>query len=270
MSNKKIQRLPSILYIDANKATFYNSVVKSILQFTISMDAYKDMDIVNKEKLMTEISTFITTNKIVSGNLMIILSPSAIFEKDFTEPPSEKMDKEIQSFLDYVPFQNIASKIIKLPTRVRVVAANKDFCGEVFAAFTKQNFTTAGVVALSVVQEVIPEISKSIDLKVILTKFESLRQYSVFDTQQAILEAKKEESQKPFKSKRTIALMGTLALLLLILGIMVYTTFFQSTPKTATPSPVPVPPVVTEAPTPTTVASESAVLEGKGSSNSAH
>src|SRR5258706_1530217 len=170
MSNKKIQKLPGILYIDANKATFYNSVAKSMLQFTFSPEAYKDMDIVNKENLVGEINTFILGNKILPGNLMLLLGPSAIFEKDFAEPPSEKMDKEIQTFIDYVPFQNISSKIIKLPTKVKVIVANKDFCEEVFATFTKQNFSTAGAVPLSVVQEIMPEVSKSIDLKAILAK----------------------------------------------------------------------------------------------------
>src|SRR3989344_3549196 len=180
------QKQAAILYIEPNRIFFYEST-SGLLQLDLNSEIISDLEVIDKENFYNIFKTFIDSNGILPATTVVLISPSVSFERDFA--PNEKLEADIQSFLESVPFENIVSRAIKMD------------------------------------KETIPELSSNIDLKVILAKVDAIKQYSLLveEEKRETLTAKKEN---PFKNKRLLILFGIFGLLLLILVSLILANVF--------------------------------------------
>src|SRR3989338_170434 len=123
------QKQAAILYIEPNRIFFYEST-SGLLQLDLNPEIISDLEVINKENFYNLFKTFIESNGILPATTVVLISPSVSFEKDFV--PNEKLEADIQSFLESVPFENIVSRAIKMDkktnevNRKKIVKENKE------------------------------------------------------------------------------------------------------------------------------------------------
>ena len=241
---KDIPKKPAgIFYLETNRGFFYDQTLASPVAIEFPPDILMDLEVVSKKKLETAIQTFLNTYKIVPKSIVILLSPNVTFDKDFAVG-TVQMDKNIQEFLDLVPFQEYISRQSKFPGKIKLVAANRDLTDAIKDSFADMNFVVTAIIPLSFCLEAIPQLQSNLDLALILDKAPELRAYSLTSEVVVSEEAQKKKDTKD--SKRLYGMIGILAILFLILFFVIYK-FVLSPAK----PPAVVPTTTTNAPIPT-------------------
>ncbi len=268
-----------IIYLQKEQFDLYLNDQQKIFTCQFTKDLVNYMEVINKEAFENLITSFITTNKLQPANLIIVLANSIVFTKEITNPQptpndaksapdklkliaEEKATKDregllIQQFIDNIPFAEVSHKIISLPTGKKVIAANTDLYDRIKNVFAKSGFIIEAVAPIAVLDASIsaqPNFSLQMG-QLMLGKYDILRQNSlVVNYQNELIKSGNKNKHAVGKStnKRAFILSGVLGLLLLVLGVMVYMTYFASqttskkplpgalTPASASPTGLPV------------------------------
>lgn len=217
-----------ILYLDKSRMTFSGSNISTVLVANIPPDILNDLELIDSSKLESFIQSFIAQYKINPNQLIIVLSPQITFDQDFPDKQGEHLDKDIQQFLESVPFENVVSKTFRLEKKLKVIATNRDICDLFKNSFERQGFKVWAIVPVSILQEIFFELAKSLDLHIILEKFYALKSYSfLVDTDEASYNVYNKEANLK-KNFRLYILLGFFFTLLFILAIIVYLNFFSN------------------------------------------
>lgn len=225
-----VKRQSAVAFIDSNKIIFYAKNIKSNLQLDLPQDVVSDLDVVGRDKFDQLIDTFFQTDglKNIEFDLVMVLSQQVTFEKDFDETATEVKHDDIQRFLDMVPFEDILNNTFKINKKIKIVAVNKILYDALHSAFERNKAYVSLVTPMAVLVETNPEFASNIDLAVISSKVESLKQYGLIDVNGGSLERERKNSigiKK--KDVRLYLLIGAMALLFIILLFMIYTTFLS-------------------------------------------
>lgn len=224
-----------VCYIDTNKILFYQGATGSILALEFPPEVLSYLDLLHEGKFVQLIELFLEQNKLEGNSVVLIYSSTAIFEKDFEQTQEGKEDAEIQKFIDMVPFEDVLSKIYKLNKKIKVVALNNRVYESIRTAFEKGKFLIYAVIPVSVLQETFSELAENIDLGFILSKIDSVKQYSMINgsvSSNPTLE-KKPEAKK--QNKRLYVLGGIFGILILILIVLVITSLSSNNSSKKTP-----------------------------------
>lgn len=254
--NKKSNAL---IFLDRTSFSYYKEN-NSILTFTYPTSSIKELDILNEQIFIAEVTNFFKSNNIHPGTLIVILSSDILYEKDFmfepktiseknqqvkdintseqnTLPVEEKM-AQMQSYLDIVPFDEIASKSYKIDKITKLVATNKKLYEMLVSMLNKLNFIVEAVVPITVIPKSIIDapIFNSDNAKKIIKKFDTVSAYSLLEENsyalsRAALAPKGIKMSAKVSSKREYALIGVFVLLLSVLGIVSYVTFLSPATK---------------------------------------
>ncbi len=300
-------RLLSIVYLDRNSLLFFTEKGQ---QFTFQFPpgTVKELEIINVVEFTKGLQLFIQSQKIPPATVMIILSPDILYEKEFLDPlPNqsqadvkgdnntekekksadqiqtqpvvdsrvvflEERSRQIQLFLDTIPFEEIASKNYKILKGIKVVATNKTFYETVITIFAKQLFLIDAVVPFTVLDKgfttslgITAEKVKAICKRYEDVKHNSLLEENRLSFDHGMSDAHHIQMTTKITTKREIALVSVFGCLLLILGGMTYMTFFspvknRKVASVQQPRAIPtVVPTITLTPTPD--ASASAALD---------
>lgn len=234
---KDIPRRPSgVFYIESNRAFYFEENLASPLSLDLPADIVSDLEVINKKSLDTVIHAFITTYKIAPKNVMILLSTSVTFDKNFPQTTLER-EKNIDEFLELVPFENYIAKQAKFPGTIRVVAANKELCETVKNSFVGLGFVVAGAYPLSLSLELFPQLQTNLDLGFIINKSQELRGFNMMPDSDAPGNSPKKEKKD---SKHLFVLVGIFAILIVILLFVIYR-FIILSPKPPQALPVTLP-----------------------------
>jgi hypothetical protein len=254
--NKTISKRPSgVFYIDGNKAFYFEQSLPAPISLEIPADTLSNFELINKKKLVTIIQTFVRNYKLAPKNIVILLSVYSTFDREFPHGSIE-LQKHIQEFLELVPFEELLQKKIVTSGKTRVIATNKEVCEAVKSSFTSSGFLVSGIYPLSISMELIPELKTNLDLSLFVNKLTDLKNInlapvieasyaSTFGTPIVKNVVTEEKEEKPDR-KRLYALSGVFGVLILILGIVFYTSIIapgKDTPKTLPlPTLAPLPP----------------------------
>lgn len=228
---------PIILFIDRNGFNVYQDVLTNIPKFNFTLDLVSNLDVVNEEQLTKLLGTFIQINKIVPGNLAVILSDNVIYIKDLVNPAQKpapvqnsKTD-EVQSFLEDVPFEDVLARVIKVGNTNRVVAANKGLIMTIVNAFVNKGSNIEAITpgfmygqSVNFTMGLTPD-----NVRAVLGNTEVLRSGNLLTDQEKIIAFKSPEreivgspesgTKKP-KNLRQYVLVGVFVILLIVLGIV--------------------------------------------------
>jgi hypothetical protein len=188
MANDINQRL--LVYISRNNLQIFSPTIPTILNFIYPATAIRHGEFINADLFTTSLASFLATNKLTAGKVLLVLSPDIYFDKIFqypqpvqqqpvntpapnqkNEPPkqtsAEKMktasenllfqEQQMKKFTEMVPYDSLTEKIYKLPNGFRLFAANRTFYEKVITAFKKCNYITESVVS----QDVFGDVSKT-------------------------------------------------------------------------------------------------------------
>ncbi len=243
-----------VFYVDGNRAFFYEQSLSSPLSTAIPPDAVSNLEVINKKKLDLVIQSFVATNKLLPKNIVILLSTQVTFDRDFTQSSIE-MAKNIDEFLELVPFEDTISKKSVFSGRTKVVAANREFCEAIKAGFQKTGFVVTGVFPLSLFLEIMPQLQSNLDLALVLSKIPEMKDFNLLPVVEASVNAPQKE--KPSKT-RLYVLGGVFGLLIIVLMFFVYRNIISPPKKTRT---LPIPTLMPPAPTSAVVPLPSGQME---------
>lgn len=228
--NQFSKKPTGVFYIDGNKSFYFELSLSSPIKLDIPTDIIANFELLNKKKLNILISSFIKNNNLIPNNIVILLSPHVTFDKDFPHGSIE-VQKNIQEFLELVPFEDTLDKKIIVSGKTRVVATNKELCDAIKQDFTSSGFLVSGIYPLSQVSESVPQLKSNLDLSLFVNKVSDLKAYNL----RPIVEAAYHHSSTPEKDKpnktRLYLLAGVFVFLMLILGYAVYTNVIASSDK---------------------------------------
>ncbi|OGH06745.1 MAG: hypothetical protein A2171_01785 [Candidatus Levybacteria bacterium RBG_13_35_9] len=221
-----------VIYIDKNKALFYFENTKQTLQLDIPQSVISDLDLLSKEQLEQVINSFFQSNNLkeVKLDAIIVFSQTSAFEKDLAqELPQDKRETEIQKFIDIVPFEDVLSKTYVLNKKTKVVAINKSLFEAMLSIFKQKNIFIFSIVPFSVLQELNSELLHSVNLTYIASKANSFNQYSLISEGEEVSEGSTKKTSFIQKQNiRIYVLIGIFLTLLLVLVVLVITTFFPA------------------------------------------
>ena len=141
--------MKSVIYLDRDTLFFYGGNVHTVLTLPFAPNAVKDMEVIEEGAIEKQIDTFIQTNKIEQTESFIIFSHRSCFSKIIpANSTPENVEKEKKQFLEFVPFDHIAHKIIKTSKGNLIVAANKELANIIKHIFQKHGHTIQGVSTL--------------------------------------------------------------------------------------------------------------------------
>lgn len=256
MTNTK----PAIIYLLKDRFQVYSPLLPQIVECRFTSDVIRDLDVVNNDQLERLVKAFIANAKFQPCNLFFVMADNTYFTKDFstqdpakqaaqptavsTDVSKELMEKQINQFIEHVPYDNVVSKSFPQKVGVKVIATNKDFYESIVKVFELQNFTVSTVLpglaygnGLSA-----KPVLDSGTANIFLQRAASLKQYDLLsqaaftpvlekDTEEIdeVEAAKSNDPQKPNK-KRLIALSGVFASLVVVLIIVAVQTFSPPSP----------------------------------------
>jgi len=158
-----------VLFLTSGRLYLY--VGDGILTLEFPPEIVRDMDVKNKEGLSNLVTVFIQNNKLVPAQIFFALSESVCFSKDFkvTDPlNTTKVDADVQSFIDAIPFNSVISKVYKTPAMYRVVGTNQDMIDVIMDAFTVKGFGLSALVPSNIyhnfggINALTPEFAKTV------------------------------------------------------------------------------------------------------------
>jgi len=257
---------PVIIFLDRNGFLLYQDFLPNVWQFPFSEDLVLHLEVVNNDQLVNFIWSFLQTNKIMASSLIIVLSDSVVFQKDLSlaqggqAPEAEDQEKEIQRFLENVPFEHFMAKVVG---NTRIVATNKELVEAIILPFKKLGCIVEAVVpsflysqtidfSLGITRDAAKTILQNPDL---LKMGNMLVDQKETEIKQERIDNNQHEAslkEKP-KNTRQIVLIAIFVFLLIILAIVYFTmgdssgspnptvnntpqTFRQATPPTLVPA----------------------------------
>lgn len=270
---------PIIIFLDRSGFLLYQDSLPNVWQFPFSEDTVRHLEVINRDGLVDNILSFIKTNKLMSTSLIIILSDGVVFQKDLApiqegdNPEGETREKEIQQFLENVPFEYFIAKVVG---SARIVATNKELLETIILPFKKIGCTVAAVVPSFVYDGKIdfsfgltPDAAKAVLRNPDLLKMGNM----LVDQKEAEVKKAPEDKelhqdslkQKP-KNIRQIVLIAVFVILLIVLAIAYFAmsnsdnaSVSSNINSSAPQVPVPVTPTIDVLPTANITASPSAI-----------
>lgn len=226
---------------------FYGSNVKNLVALPLKPETIRDLEIVNKESLEKEVTTFIQTNKILPAYVTIILSNQLLFSKNF--PPvtpqysAEKLKEDIDAFLTYVPFQNPLNKTITTIKGTSVLVANGDMYIGLKQIFDANKFEVSSMIPLSLIAPHAGENFSASVGQLAQSKFDWIKQngYVIVEPAQERSEATEEEysedDTKPKKTNRSFVMIGVVFMLIGVVSVLLLMQRNKKLPPPKLPTP---------------------------------
>src|SRR5690348_5274760 len=100
-------RLTGFCYIEPNKLTFIGSTLETPIVLPFSPDLVVDLEVVNRDKLVTLVAQFVKAHQIEPATLALILAPTVTFDRDLSNIAPTSLTTEEQKFKDTVPFEAV-------------------------------------------------------------------------------------------------------------------------------------------------------------------
>lgn len=233
---------------------------------------YESVEIVKKPESIKNLSgvTDIQTDSAKMDLPIPVTAPKTPEElKEDQLRLEEERKRQIQLFLEIVPFEEIASKTYKIDKGVKVIATNKKLYETFIHACAKLSFLIDSVIPITLLPKHINEgsVMNQEVAKKIFKKFESLRVFSMLEENsyplsRAALTPHGITMSTKVTSRRELMLIGVFVLLIGVLGIFAYTMVIAPNDKTKVASIIEKPTVIVTSPTLTLIPSPEASRSG--------
>lgn len=253
LSQQKI----GLLFLDSTKFDLYTPN-GTVISYNLPPTLVRDLEVLDKDALATQITSFIDANKIAPITLIVVLSERILFSRDFVNVADlQEQVTIVQDFLDSIPFDNLSTKTFKSEKGFKVVAANRDFYDHIKSAFEAKGFLIEAVAPITVIA---PELATLTVLdrelaRKIISKINIIKQNALEIHYEAAYNPRtlQQDNDKKKYKIRLFAMIGTFGVLLIVMAVLAYQTFkpepVKVPPTTQATAPIPKA-VVTITPTP--------------------
>lgn len=222
MDAKKLHT--GILFLDRDKLDIYFPDKKTLITFEFRPESVRDLEILNREQFYAELKSFIENNKLLPCSLLIILSKNTLFEKDFVKGQGSDEEQKTQAtkFIESVPFEPVASKIITSDKGFRVIVSNEDFFESVSTVFKELGFVVGLVLPVSLFGDNITALNDD-SIKLFFQRAESVKNYSLASEDATVTQTK----EATIKKKKNYYMIALAVGMLVISGLLIiFAVFF--------------------------------------------
>ncbi len=233
---KLLQLKPKLaaVFLYRQKVEFYFKNGKQPITLTIPESALSDLEVKNKKELEELIKAFITDNKIVETEFVLLLTDEVSLLKDISIETSTDFSKEKSEFLESVPFEYFRYRTYQFPKLSRIIAVNRDFYETLIAIFEQLGLSILSVSPLSALSFWATGIAVDSKLvRVIFKKVVLLKQNDLLFEEKASTFRPQQENFW-VKNKRLVGMLGVFGLLLALLGVVLVAQFKPTAQKVVT------------------------------------
>lgn len=231
-------RNTAVIYIDRNRLDCFSADgKKDPAQITISEHAFKDIEVVNREVFFYSIHAAITEHGLHGHTIIVVLASRMYFEHHLTGASSEQITVETSAFLDTVPFEHIAHKIVRYKKQLKIIATNQIFLDTLEEAFAQDQCVVSAVIPQSVIDVVIGASGlNAVDGGQIIKTIDGLREYSLLDRRAVHADegiAREPASVKKEKKSHRLFFLVLFFMILIAVLVVLLLTQQKLTPKSS-------------------------------------
>ena len=241
---KQSRKLSGVFYLGRYQGIYYVPERNQVFQFVFPTDIVSDLEVVRPDLLASSLKDFLLKNQIEPRSFSLLLADEVVFAKTVTQPDIKIREEEITAFIDTVPFEEPSVVRIATETHILVAVVNREY----IMAF-KSAFASSG----HILEIAIPAflLSKFVDFKksqdassfsIALKHSDEFKSYNLNQEDLVINPSEKPLISKevPKDKKRLFILGGVFAVLIIVLGIVIYMSMqpIATAPLTQKPAPV--------------------------------
>lgn len=228
----------SIVFLTKNRLDFFDFATSSISQLPFSPSATKYQELIDPLSFEAQITSFVKGENFPQSQITIVLADELVYQKPFTQPSQDQpanIDEQITNFIENIPFENVARKLIKSQTGSTIIAVNQDFYEIVKSALEKLGFSILAVFPAFVFTLGIQGLD-SASCQTILSKLDSVREFNFLSdsnekTQQITTPSEQKTSEPPHNEKSNKKLLVFIAIFILLIVILVFLVITQQQMK---------------------------------------
>lgn len=222
------QKTNIILFIDRSGVGLFGGNLTQIVGLQIPSTIIMDMEIVSKDGLYSLIKQWVKQYNLIGSHIVMIFSESTYFEKIFSISEQSQVETDILKFFEMVPYDSIWSKVYPHEKGKRAVAINKLFYEGLHQGFLLQGLPTKTVIpafALGALGK-----KRILDKELydyVIANVDTLSKYSLLDPQDIsstlpVTVSTPGGAGSAKKKSNLPLLVGVFAILLLVLGVVVF------------------------------------------------
>ncbi|MFA5136494.1 MAG: hypothetical protein WC489_03810 [Patescibacteria group bacterium] len=261
MKNDVIQKKqPGILWLRGSNLAVFVEGMPQILSFSIDSNTLTDMEIIDETMLNEHIHVFFSTNKIPPASFTLILAKGNMIVKDFAALPEGEVEKQINTYLEYAPFENIYSKKIPLEKGQRIIISNADMYHSFNKAIVSSGSHIDAIIPLLCLDKTLQgqeELTPDIVQYIIKNK-NAIKQQGFQILKQQELSYLQPTTPQDQNKKSTLPYLLVIMAILVVLLIIIYFQSQKPVPKKIVPASTSS--VLNRSLVPTSVSSESASI----------
>jgi hypothetical protein len=163
-----------VLFLERNRFQLYIASSETVVTYIFKPEIVNNIEIFKDEELLKELTDFAKQHAIPALELVMILSSTVLFEKDFA------VDKiqEVPDFIKNVPFENVSSKTFQIQNGSKVIVANTDFYSSFQLFFEKLGSTIDTIIPEFALGSKIDTFSAATG-RLILSRLDTLKQFNL-------------------------------------------------------------------------------------------
>jgi hypothetical protein len=218
LPGKKTQREKCVLYVDRNSLAFYSKAAQKPCVLNVGPEIVKDMEVVSPEQLVQALSYWMDSNKILACDVVIVLSETVYFEHAVQSLAGEESDKEIEMYLDTVPFEQSVSRIIVDDASKRAVVLSRDYYDLLLEFLEKRYFRVLALFPASLLNIKSPE---EIKVDSLIKNLDDYKKYNFLSDFERHF-VPESFTARPKDTKNLKIMAAVFGLLIVVLAVVIY------------------------------------------------
>jgi len=184
-----------------------------------------NLEVVNHEALYALIKEWTDKHKAMKAEIVWIYGPDVSFEHVMQEGEEKEWDSVVMKFLDLLPFEEVESRTYMNTKATKVVAINRDLDKALKRAFALQGYNSVAEVAAADLTgvDLSSGFTNRVSTYVAKNADKLMRERIVSDSFDSVSIRPPSEEKK--KSSSLPLLIGVFAVLLVVLGLMIWRTY---------------------------------------------
>jgi len=146
-NTKQLVYQEGILFLRDTTIDIYVPSTAHVISMQLLPAFYTDMELIGEDGALEYISNFFSLNKIPPSRFFLLTS-APLFKKEIVFAPSELFEANINTYLDYIPFDTVLSNRVDSEKGVIVVAGNGDLYQSLQRIFQKMGSVIESITPL--------------------------------------------------------------------------------------------------------------------------
>lgn len=222
----KKQRQKGILFVDKNNITYYLKGNHAPFNLELPVDAVEGMEVVNPEKFVGALAFWMDNNKIADADIIIVVSENVYFEHAVQSlANSDEDEKDLEMFLGTVPLEDPVSKVIVDGASKKVVVLSRDYYDLLLDFLEKRYFRVLALFPASLLGIKSPN---DINIEQLIKNLDDYKKYNFLgDFERRFIPQSFIAKNTPKDTRNLKIMLGLFGVLVIILIVLVYTTFIR-------------------------------------------